>query len=167
MTDFGGSSGSNPPAGFNPYNPANANPFETHWDFEGEETKDTGTYQGKSPEQRQREQEQVQWIKVVFVSVGGSIVIGYLTSGLATGYQAIAAGTWGGGTTYYFSRDTEASAGATIQDSVIATTGLGPVGGSIVSPIFTEIRELLPSTYNPEGASLSEMRGSYDPRYAW
>jgi|GEM_PF-3477466 len=172
-TSGGSNDDSDPPAGFDPapplgpFDPGNTSPFETHWDFEGEETRDTGAYPGKSPEQLQREQEQVEWIKQNVVCVGGSIVIGYATGGTNIYVQMIASGAWGGATTYYYSRDAGSSAGAAIQDSVIATTPLGPVGGSITSPIVTEIREQAPSTLNPEGASLSEMRGSYDPRYAW
>jgi len=146
MTDFGGSSGSNPPAGFNPYNPANANPFETHWDFEGEETKDTGTYQGKSPEQRQREQAQADWIKETTVAVGGSALLGWATGGSSLYVQAITSGAWAGGTTYYYSDgDTEASTEATIQDTIIASTPLGPIPGAIASPILTELRDRIPA----------------------
>ena len=172
-TSGGSNDDSNPPAGFDPapppspFDPGNISPFEAHWDFEGEETRDTGAYPGKSPEQRQREQEQVEWIKENVVCVGGSIAIGYATGGTSYYVQMIASGVWGGGTTYYYSRDAGASAGAAIQDSVIATTPLGPVGSSIASPVISEIREQAPSTLNPEGASLSEMRGSFDPRYAW
>jgi hypothetical protein len=147
MTDFGGSSGSNPPAGFNPFNPANTNPFETHWDFEGEEAKDTGNHRGgKSEQQRREEQEQADWIKETTVSVGGSALLGWATGGYSIYIQVITSGVWAGGTTYYYSDgDAEASTEATIQDSIIASTPLGPIPGAIASPILTELREQAPA----------------------
>jgi hypothetical protein len=171
-TSGGSNDDSNPPAGFEPasppgpFDPSNNSPFETHWDFEGEGTRDTGAYPGKSPEQRQREQEQVEWIKETTVSVGGSALLGWATGGYSIYVQIAASGAWAGGTTYYYSDgDTESSAEATIQDSVIAgLSPLGPIGSSIASPVITEIREQIPARpYRTRRQELEAMTPNFDP----
>ena len=169
-TSDGSNDDSNPPAGFDPapppgpFDPANISPFEAHWDFEGEETRDTGTYPGKSPEQRQAEQEQADSIKEAFVCVGGSIALGYATGGTSIYVQIATSGAWAGVTTYHYADgDTDASAEATIQDAVIAgMSPLGPIGSSLASPVVTEIREQIPA--RPHRTHRQYLEHIADPR---
>ena len=159
------SGGSNVPAGFTPVDMTFVPPAPPSDLTSVGETSVTGGPRQLSEEERQELSAAFEFIMVT----SGGIIIGYATAGAGWTVlgQAAAGGTWSGTTTYALSDDDNAgeqAAGAGIQDFAVGFVPVPPPAQSALSLIITKIRECLPSlpsTFNPEGASLSQMRRAY------
>jgi len=156
------SGGSNVPAGFTPIDMTFVPPAPPSDLTSVGETSVTGGPRQLSEEERQELSAAFEFIMVT----SGGIIIGYATGGAGWSVlgQAAAGGTWSGTTTYALSDDDNAgeqAAGAAIQDFAVGFVPVPPPAQSGLSYIITKIRERLPSTFNHEGASLSQMRRAY------
>jgi hypothetical protein len=165
MTDFGEES--NSPEGFTPIvigEPSTAP--DPEFSSVGA-TPVTNETRELSPEELERLQAAFDVILVVTVT-GGGIVLGYSTA--AAGWsvlgQASASGAYAGVTTLITSggEDTDEAATATLQDFMIGFIPVSPPTQAAISYLLTKNRE---QHANDKEPSLSELRGSFDPHYAW
>lgn len=166
-TDLG--NGNQAPAGFTslPIDDQYVSDLSPQQTSSTERTAVTGETRTLSPEELQQLQAAFDFI---LITTGG-VIIGYCTAGAGWTVlgQATASGTYAGLTTYATSDDKtgEQTTKAAIQDFAVGFIPVNPVGQAAISQGITKIREQLPDKFNHEGASLSSLRSSYDPHYAW
>ena len=165
MTDFGNQNA--PPEGFTPIVIGQPSPAPDPEFSSVGATPVTNETRELSPEELERLQAAFDVIVVVTVT-GGGIVLGYSTA--AAGWsvlgQAAASGAYAGVTTFITSggEATDESVRAALQDFMVGFIPVPPPAQAGISYLLTKNRE---QHANDKEPSLSELRGSFDPHYAW